>query len=431
LETPKNIEFRSEEIQDILGSVPSRIIRIGISIVFCILALILFGTWFFKYPDIIQAKVTLYTKTPPVALQARTNGKIKSLFATENQQVSKSDIVAIIENTAKYSDIQTLKNILDTLHYVKELYITSNLELGELQSAYSSFLKHHKEYWSFIKIAYHQNQINSVKSQISDQLTYLKILHSQKEIKATELNLVKIQYKRDNDLFEKGIYSKLDFEKSQKNYLQEKLSYNNAQSTFTNTNMQINQLKQKLKELNLLYLQEKQNKEIALNESIENLKSLIKSWEMKFILKSPIDGKITLTKIWSKNQNINIGETVATIIPTNNSDIIGRLEIPTTGIGKVKINQPINIKLDNFPYMEFGLLRGTISNISLVPTTINGNTIYTAEMNVPDSLISNYGEHLKFNQEMTGKAEILTDDTRLLERLLHPLKLISKENIYN
>ncbi|PKQ62712.1 hypothetical protein BZG02_10895 [Labilibaculum filiforme] len=428
MEKPKNIEIRSEEIQDILGSVPSRIVRIGIGIVFCIIIFVISGTWFFKYPDIIQAKITLYTKTPPVALQAKSNGMITSLFVSENQQINKNHVVAIIENTANYNDIQILKEILDTLNYTQEFRIQRKLELGELQSAYTSFLRLCKDYMCFIKIDYHQNQIHSINSHITDQITYFNILQNQKEIKIQELNLAKEQYERDKNLFNQGIYSKLDFEQSQKKYLQEKLSYNDTESSLANIKMQINQLKHKISELNLQHLKEKQTQEIILNESIENLKSLIKNWEMKFVLKSPINGEITLTKIWSKNQNINTGETVATIIPTDNSNIIGRLEIPTTGIGKVKINQPVNIKLDNFPYMEFGLLRGTISNISLIPSSINGNTIYTAELNIPDSLISNYGEHLKFNQKMTGIAEILTDDTRLLERLLHPLKMIYHKN---
>lgn len=79
--------------------------------------------------------------------------------------------------------------------------------------------------------------------------------------------------------------------------------------------------------------------------------------------------------------------------------------------------------------MEFGILKGTIQSISLVPIQTEEGAIYTAEVEIQDSLISNYGKHLKFSQQMTGSAEIITDDIRLLERFFNPMKSIWKKNI--
>ena len=44
-------------------------------------------------------------------------------------------------------------------------------------------------------------------------------------------------------------------------------------------------------------------------------------------------------------------------------------------------------------------------------------------------LAKHYGKTLKFSQEMTGTAEIITDDIRLLERFFNPLKSIWKKSI--
>lgn len=85
--------------------------------------------------------------------------------------------------------------------------------------------------------------------------------------------------------------------------------------------------------------------------------------------------------------------------------------------------------MDYFQYMKFGLLQGKIKSFSLTPTRTQNGSFYTAEIEMPDTLISNYGKHLKFSQEMTGTAEIITDDIRLLERFLNPLKSIWKKNI--
>ena len=44
-------------------------------------------------------------------------------------------------------------------------------------------------------------------------------------------------------------------------------------------------------------------------------------------------------------------------------------------------------------------------------------------------LAKHYGKTLKFSQEMTGTAEIITDDIRLLERFFNALKSIWKKNV--
>ncbi|MDY0143599.1 MAG: HlyD family efflux transporter periplasmic adaptor subunit, partial [Bacteroidales bacterium] len=104
--------------------------------------------------------------------------------------------------------------------------------------------------------------------------------------------------------------------------------------------------------------------------------------------------------------------------------------IPSTGIGKVKPGQTVNIKLDNYPYMEFGIIKAKIKNISLVPISTEQGIFYTAEIEINDSvLITNYNKSIPFSQNMTGIAEIITDDVRLLERFLNPLRSIWRESV--
>jgi HlyD family secretion protein len=79
--------------------------------------------------------------------------------------------------------------------------------------------------------------------------------------------------------------------------------------------------------------------------------------------------------------------------------------------------------------MEYGLLKCSIKSISLIPQETSDGIMYIAEILMPDTLISNYGKHLTFSQGMTGTAEIITDDMRLLERFLNPIKSVWKKNV--
>ena len=99
------------------------------------------------------------------------------------------------------------------------------------------------------------------------------------------------------------------------------------------------------------------------------------------------------------------------------------------GAGKVAVDQKVNMKLDNFPYMEFGILEGRITNISMVPVTDETGSYYTAEIELTNELVTNYNKELPFNQEMQGVAEVITKDRRLIERLVEPLVSIIRERM--
>ena len=423
------IEIRSEEVQDILGATPRWIIRAGISVILLVIVSLLIGSWFFKYPDIIQSRITLTTQNPPASLIANNNGKITDIFVNEKQEVKENQIIAIIENTANYQDVLKLEALLNKQKENSLLIDSINFTLGELQQSYSAYSRLLHDYQSFLQLDYYNKKIQSVKQQKHDFQLYYDRLWTQRGMKEQELKLAKKQFERDRSLFEKDVYSKSDFEKAQKQYLQEKLSFESIRTTLANTQMQINQLDQQILDLQLQESKEQNRQEIAIEEAQQNLKSQIKQWKQRYLIISPIDGKVTFTKIWSKNQNVQTGEIVATVIPNKATNIIGKIHIPAIGVGKVKPGQTVNIKLDNFPYMEFGLLRTHIKSISLIPIQTEKGAIYTAEVEIPDTLISNYGKQLKFSQEMTGTADIITDDIRLLERFLNPLKSIWREKV--
>ena len=129
-------------------------------------------------------------------------------------------------------------------------------------------------------------------------------------------------------------------------------------------------------------------------------------------------------KIWHKNQTINNGDYVFTIIPKNHSSYICKVQAPVLNSGKVKIGQGVNIKLSSYPDNEFGVLKGTVKDISLVP---NNEGLYLIDVKLPKKLVTTHSKEIEFKQEMQGIAEIITDDLRLIERIFYQLKEIFKQ----
>jgi HlyD family secretion protein len=92
------------------------------------------------------------------------------------------------------------------------------------------------------------------------------------------------------------------------------------------------------------------------------------------------------------------------------------------GAGKVKEGQQVVIKLDTYPYLEFGLLRGNVRTIASAPD----ESMYMVQVTLQDSLRTSYGRTIDFHQEMQGQAEIITENMTLMNRILNPLRHIMR-----
>ena len=426
-ENSSKIELRSEEVKEILGHVPHWLVRWGIILLFVCISLILIGTWIFKYPDIVKAEVIITTENPPSHGIARADGRIMNLFVNDNEAVTIGQVLAIIENPSRFTDVMLLKTCLDSFRQVSftdsiliPFNFPQNLVLGDMQSYYAYFLKQYDDLQNFLKLGYHDQKIKSIQDEIISYRNYSGRLRNQYNILAQEEKITAKQYRRDSTLFRQGVIPEADMEKTRTILLQK--SYNLEQSliTLSSNSIQISKLEQQILDLALQKNQEESKLKILLNEAFENLSAQISLWEQRYVIKAPVNGIVSFTRIWSENQNVRTGELVMSVIPHEQGSIIGKINLPVRGSGKVKTGQRVNIKLDSYPHMEFGLVRGTIRSISLVTS----DNLYSVLLELGDGLKTNYGITLLFNQEMLGSAEIITDDRRLLERIVYPVKAV-------
>ncbi len=317
-----------------------------------------------------------------------------------------------------------LYKLNDSLNYQG----TKDYQLGDLQPYYSTYVRCLDEYKTFLELELNKEKVKSLRQQQNDYSLYYKSLTRQKVIKE-ELKLSKDQFKRDQKLFNNQVYSLAEFEMAQKTYLKEKLALENVQTTLANTSIQINRLEQLVNEVLINDRNEKAIKEAAVEEAYLNLKSRIEAWRQTYLITTPVVGMVTYSKIWSQNQNVQLNDIIATVVLQKETKITGKLEIPSPGVGKIKTGQVVNIKLDNYPYAEFGLLRSSLKNISPVPFDTPNGAIYIGDINMPQKLISNYGKPITFTHQMEGNAEIITDDMRLLIRLFNPIKALWNEKV--
>ena len=429
---PIEIELRSDEFQEIVQQSPRWLIRSGISLILGFILLLLVGSYFFKYPDVINADVVVLSENPPAYLAARTTGRIDSILVTDQQFVPEGQIIAILENTARFGDALKLKDFLAQMEPFMQSFDTLtavhpgiDLQLGDIQSDYSSFVRLYNDYFTLLRLKLHPKKIKALRQQISMNKIYYDRLWAQKRDMDADFKIAHTQFKRDSILQTKGVLSDLDLEKTKGVLIQKKYNLNGSRTKLAETQSGIIKLEQEVVDAEMDFADQKKKAQNTLIEAMNVLKSRLASWEQTFVIKSPTSGKVSFANFWTKNQQVKKDEIVFSVIPEKQTQIIGRINLPVKGAGKVAIGQKVNIRFENFPYMEYGYIRGVVSNISLMPNNEN----YVVEVGLPQDLKTNYDIQLKFTQEMKGSAEIITSDLRLIERFFNPVKSMLKHRI--
>src|SRR5690606_270728 len=131
---------------------------------------------------------------------------------------------------------------------------------------------------------------------------------------------------------------------------------------------QLQQTESKLQELHIFKPEKEKELQLALIAAYTDLVDNIKNWEQKYLFRAPFDGKVQFLKFYTENQFVQSGEQIFTIIPIQEK-IIGQAILPAHGSGKVKAGQEVIVKLDNYPYIEYGTIQGKVNSISLSAAT--------------------------------------------------------------
>lgn len=415
----------SDEVSDIMGKLPSWIVRWGITVVAVIFSGIILGCCLIKYPQTVDATVTITTLSPPADLIARSEGKLERIFVRDKEHVIKGQVIALIQNTADFKDVSMVYDSLQANTIKRfEVFVTGdwlqgNYNLGDLQQTYESFRLLCLDYKHYLRADNISRKKSLLTSQISKNKKYRGQLADRNKLIREDMKYEYENEQRYAELYKKGLISKSDYEEAVRSRLQTEQNRKGADATLTSSDIDIMQMEQQIIELDMQHDDEVTAYERQLNQYRQQLLTAIEQWKYQYVIESPINGVVTFVKYWNKNQQVTKGDRIASVVPIKKSNVIGRLSVPSNSFGKVKVGQVVNVKLNGYPYMEYGMLKGKIKSISSVPDDDKG---YIVEVIFPQGLITTYKKELRMIQKMDGIAQIVTEDRRLIGRFVDPIR---------
>ena len=423
---------RSDRVKEILGKTPNWMIRWGISLVFGVVVLLLLGAAVISYNDIIPAGIVITGKNPPVYLKAHTSGRLLQVRVAPNEPVGKGDVLAEIESTARFKDVQYLQEQLELYHKtVMELdslskIFPATLELGEARLAYGNYLAAYQNVILYRTSNPNNKEVAVLLQQLRQHQQLLSNQKRQLELFEQDLAPSKTDFERNKVLFDQGDISRAEYEEASRAYRAERQQYDEFLTGISNTQIAIANFNNLLTKASVAGMEFENTYTQELENAKQNLISALEAWEQQYLVVSPINGKVTVFDVWDRYQNVEVGEVLFAVVPENTDGIIGRVTLPVRNSGKVKVGQQVIIKLDNYPFEEWGSLRGEVKSISEVPKQ-GEPAQYTLYIDIED-LNTSFGKKIAFKQEMQGSAEIVLEELSILERIFYELRKVFSGN---
>lgn len=101
-----------------------------------------------------------------------------------------------------------------------------------------------------------------------------------------------------------------------------------------------------------------------------------------------------------------------------NKQFAGKATFPVTYIGKLQVGQKVSIRLDAFPYQEYGVWQGVVKKIT--PAT-NSSQCLAIIIFTDGIRFTQLIQKLPFRPTLTGDVDLIVKDVRLIERLVDGL----------
>ncbi|MEI8224860.1 MAG: HlyD family efflux transporter periplasmic adaptor subunit [Bacteroidota bacterium] len=417
----------SDPVKEIMGNPPGKILRWGTTVLFLVLVLFILFAWLIRYPDTIPAPVEITTINPPVTLVTKITGLIKYLYVKEREKVTAGQLLAVMETTASMDDIELLKQTIDTIKKPESLssqLLPDFSKLGELQVFYASFLKNLSDLNDYNVNDFYGSKITSLTDEINGIQEYIGRLIVKEKLYSENQKLEAKKYKRDSSLYAGKVIPESELERSYQSLIRVNIELQQVRLDHSAKSIEKAEKRQFLQDYRIKRLEEREKLISVLGESFLNLKAQVNIWENNYLLISPVDGIVSFTRFWSANQSVVKDEPVINVVPLETGNFLGRINLKMQRSGKVKPGQLVNIKLSGYPYLEYGMVRGVVKSKSLVPS---GDS-YIIEIDLPEGLTTLYGIKLDFTQNMQGIAEIITEDIRLLQKIVNPFRYLVSKN---
>ena len=415
------VNIRSEEVQEILGTPPGWMIRYGtiVAITFFVVLIVLAAI--ISYPDSQEADITITFTDPPRTLVAPKSGTVGEIFVRNSQTVEKDQVLLVFNDKADFNHVLFLQDQIEKIEDDNDSMILAfvpptDLQLGELQEDFLGFTEKKNQYDRQTTQFTSDENVGSYRNQIASLRKSIGYLRQRKSVIAGQI---------DDAIKEKNILNQkvADGEASQEDVNKITSEIRNYRSDMQKTeedirrnNFDIEVLQNRINNARQGDNQVRLEASDDLKSSFIRLKIRVNQWVSTNMVVSPIAGMVEIDEAVSEQQFLESSQPVMRVIPMESRQLLGRMSLGFQNSGLVEVGQRVIIKLKRYPFEEYGAIRGLVSFKARVP---DEDKMVQIQVVFPDDLVTTTGQVIKPDEALFGEGKIITDDKVLLDRVFN------------
>ena len=429
MEEHNRIELRSDDVQEIIGTPPRWIVRWGTLVVtVAIFSMVAMSLWV-QYPDKVRGRVSITTKIAPVRVNAQKSDLISKIWVEDGDNVKEGDLLVEMQSAANFEDVEELEEFTNDLNNADQSelleFISSDfkqLEIGTLQPLHAEVQMNFENFQFYEQNKAAAKEIIQYKNQMTGINSGIKIQNRKLTDAKKSEKLERNKYNRIKTLVASNDKSPQELENQEKIWISSQTRVKEIEDEINQRMLRISGLQKNITDIQSSSSETNNQNYINLRSSINNLVGAIDRWNEENLLIAAMPGKISMVQNWSEKQYIEQGKEIMVILPENKKDnYFTQLFIPVQGSGRIQKGQRVLLKLDNFPYREFGQLEGEVIDLP----GLSREEGLPVKIKLINGLITQSEKELKLEQELLGNGEIITENrsvfVRIFENVVKPL----------
>ncbi len=371
------------------------------------LSLLVFGTitWsaVSKVDVVATASGEIIPSSRVTPIQALGGGLLQEIKVKEGDYVRKGDPLVKLNPTLSETEFQRLR----ALAKLKR----ENLNRLEAERNGKS------QTGSFLQDELLSARAKEIHAKINRQLSVVKA--AQAALRRVQIHLSLADTKRQSlgMLFHHGAIPRID-------YLEAQTEFASLQEEYVAKEQEITQAKEELKQLEAAQRSEILTQLTQEQQDLANLEGQLaqaKEQRDRDTIPASVSGTVYNIKVAKTGATLQPGEELLSIAPEG-EELIVEAKVLNRDIGFVKPGMPVKVKLETFPYQEFGILSGIVEKVSA--NSVNNQQeglVFPARVRLKQHSVRVRGQEVPLTPGMAVTAEIVTRQRTVLSFVLEPI----------
>lgn len=413
-----------DDVREILGTVPSWTVRWGSMLVLGVVVGLVVLAWLVRFPEVVSAPVHVVTQNPAVPVVARALGRIERLEVADGAEVRAGARLAVLGSTANPDDVARLRQQLDglagALGEPAEL-VTAQLDrrlaVGDMQGLLATLWQQLAELEYLRRRNPYNEKLRASEAALTAQRQLRARLDEHRSTPLAGLQLAERQFERHREASRLQVLSTDALDESAAALLRQQAEIDALEAQALANDAE--QAESKFRAADIEF--ERRDRQLMLvgriTEAHQKLDAAVRTWEQTYVLSAPTSGRVSLLDVWSSDQVVRPDQEVMYVVPQS-PKLVGRVSVAQRGLGRVRPGQRAFVSFESHPVAHYGRVQGEVVSLSAAP---RGDG-YVLLLDFPQGLVTSYRHQLRFQQNMAGTVDIVTDDLSLLERLVAPIR---------